>query len=175
MYPEGTNLDEGQAAVIGRAIPAAMAFLGLSFIACTLVIAGMPPLPGFVGKILMLSALLNPLGLGNLAIPPLGVAGWTLVTLLIVSGLAATIALSRSGIRYFWSYPEGRPAPRVRIVEGLPIGLMIAACILMTVRAEPVMSYLQATAEDLYAPSDYISSVLATRPVPSASLLKEGE
>jgi hypothetical protein len=37
------------------------------------------------------------------------------------------------------------------------------------------MSYLQATAEDLYAPSDYISSVLATRPVPSASLLKEGE
>jgi multicomponent K+:H+ antiporter subunit D len=175
MYPEGTNLDEAQEAVIGRAIPAAMAFLGLSFIACTLVIAGMPPLPGFVGKILMLSALLNPLGLGNLDIPPLGMAGWTLVTLLIVSGLAATIALSRSGIRYFWSYPEGRPAPRVRIVEGLPIALIIAACILMTARAEPVMSYLQATAEGLYAPSDYISSVLATRPVPSPSLSKEGE
>jgi multicomponent K+:H+ antiporter subunit D len=175
MYPAGVYLDEEQEAVVGRAIPAAMAFLGLSFIACSLVIAGMPPLPGFVGKILMLSALFNPLGLGNAGIPPLGVAGWTLVTLLIGSGLAATIALSRSGIRYFWSYPEGRPAPRVRIVEGLPVGLIIAACILMTVRAEPVMSYLQATATDLYAPSDYISSVLATRPVPSPGTLQEAE
>jgi multicomponent K+:H+ antiporter subunit D len=166
LYPEGTNLDEEQEAVIGRAIPAAMAFLGIAFIACTLLIAGMPPLSGFVGKIMMLSSLLNPLGIGNLEIPPLGPGGWTLVALLILSGLAATIALSRSGIRYFWSYPEDRPPPRLRVVECLPIGFMIATCVLLTMRADPVMRYMQATADGLYAPADYISSVLSTRPVP---------
>jgi multicomponent K+:H+ antiporter subunit D len=174
MYPEGTNLDEEQAAVIGRAIPGAMAFLGASFIACTVLIAGLPPLSGFVGKILMLSSLLNPLGPGNLELPPLGPGGWTLMTLLILSGLAATIALSRSGIRYFWAYPENRPAPRVRVVEGLPIGFMIVICIVLTMRADPVMRYLQATADGLYAPADYISSVLSTKPVPGPKEAKEG-
>ena len=174
MYPEGTNLDEEQEAVIGRAIPAAMAFLGLSFIACTVLIAGLPPLSSFVGKILMLSSLLNPLGLGTPEVAPLALRGWTLLTLLIVSGLAATIALSRSGIRYFWSYPADRPAPRVRIVEGLPIGLMIAICIVLTLRADPVMRYLQATADGIYAPADYISSVLSSRPVPGPDLRGEG-
>ena len=174
MYPDGTNLDEDQEAVIGRAIPAAMAFLGLSFIACTLLIAGLPPLSGFVGKILMLSSLLNPLGPGSLEAPPPGFAGWTLMTLLIASGLASTIALSRSGIRYFWSYPEDRPPPRVRVVEGLPIAFMIAICIVLTMRADPVVRYLQETAYGLYAPADYISSVLSTRPVPNPGQSREG-
>ena len=175
MYPEGTNLDEAEEAVIGRAIPAAMAFLGFSFIACTLLIAGMPPLSGFVGKILMVSSLLNPLGIGNLEVEALGTAGWMFMTLLILSGLAATIALSRTGIRYFWSYPEDRPAPRLRVVECLPIGLMIGACILLTMRADPVMRYLQATAEGLYAPAEYISSVLSTRPHAGPGAPKAGE
>ena len=96
------------------------------------------------------------------------------MTLLIVSGLASTIALSRSGVRYFWSYPEDRPPPRVRVVEGLPIGFMIAICIVLTMRAEPVVRYLQATAHGLYAPADYISSVLSTRPVPGPQQRKEG-
>src|SRR5690606_17826675 len=64
-HPEGTNLDDDQEALIGKAIPAAMAFLGLSFIACTLLIAGLPPLAGFIGKLGILSALLDPMGLGG--------------------------------------------------------------------------------------------------------------
>jgi multicomponent K+:H+ antiporter subunit D len=146
-------------------IPAAMAFLGLSFIACTLLITGMPPLSGFVGKFLMLSALLNPVGLGTPDVPAVGALGWTLLALLILSGLAGVIALSRSGVRYFWSYPQNRPTPRLRVVECLPIALLVAFCVLMTVRADPVMRYLQAAADDLHSPTDYVSSVLSTRPV----------
>ena len=164
-FAEGTNLDEAQQAVIGRVIPAAMAFLGLGFIACTLLITGMPPLSGFVGKFLMLSALLNPVGLGAPDVPAVGAGGWTLLALLILSGLAGVIALSRSGVRYFWSYPQTRPTPRLRVVECLPIGVLVAVCVLLTVRADPAMRYLQAAADALHSPTDYISSVLATRPV----------
>ena len=65
------------------------ALLGLAFMACTLVITGLPPLSGFVGKFAMLTALLNPLGLGAVAAQPPGLAGWLLLALLIGTGLIA--------------------------------------------------------------------------------------
>jgi multicomponent K+:H+ antiporter subunit D len=46
--PHDINLDDEEQALIGRAIPAALAFLGVSFAVCALVVAGLPPLSGFV-------------------------------------------------------------------------------------------------------------------------------
>jgi multicomponent K+:H+ antiporter subunit D len=48
----------------------------LSFIACALLIIGMPPLSGFIGKLSLLSALLNPLGLGSAGDEPVSNAAW---------------------------------------------------------------------------------------------------
>src|SRR3546814_6225203 len=45
--------------VVGVAIPAALAFLGMSFVACALLITGLPPLSGFVAKFSLLSAALQ--------------------------------------------------------------------------------------------------------------------
>ena len=92
MPTEGLNLDEDEEVLIGRVIPAAAALLGLAFIVCTLVIAGLPPLSGFVGKFAMLSALLNPLGLTSSAGTQPGAHGWTLFVLMIATGLLALIA-----------------------------------------------------------------------------------
>ena len=61
---QNINLDENEQVLIGRAIPASAAFLGLAFIMCTLVVSGLPPLSGFIGKFAMLSNLINPVGLG---------------------------------------------------------------------------------------------------------------
>jgi len=45
---------------VGIAIPAAMAFLGLAFVCCVLLVAGLPPLSGFVAKFALLHAIVNP-------------------------------------------------------------------------------------------------------------------
>lgn len=162
---EGLNLDEDEEVLIGRVIPAAAALLGLAFLVCTLVIAGLPPLSGFVGKVAMLSALLNPLGLASSAGTQPGAPGWTLFALMIATGLLALIALSRAGIRHFWATHE-RVAPQLRVLEGLPIAALLALCVALTVMAGPVMQFTQATADALHSPGTYIRAVMQAKPVP---------
>ncbi len=163
---DGTNLDDDEEVLVGRAIPAAAAFVGLSFMACTLLIAGLPPLSGFVGKVTMLTALLNPLGLGSSAGLRPGWVGWTFMAVLIASGLLALIALSRAGIRHFWAAHD-RPTPQLRVLEGLPIAALLAACIGLTFAAAPAMRFTQATADALHAPDTYVRAILSAKPVPA--------
>ena len=162
---QGLNLDDDQEALTGRVIPAAVALLGLAFMACTLVITGLPPLSGFVGKFAMLTALLNPLGLGAVAAQPPGLAGWLLLALLIGTGLIALIALTRAGILHFWATYDRAPL-QLRLLEGLPIAGLLGACVAMTIYAGPVMRYMQATADALHTPSLYIKAVMSARPIP---------
>lgn len=163
--PKGINLDDEQKAVIGQVIPWTMAFLGLSFIACALLIIGMPPLSGFIGKLSLISALFNPNGLGVPVGQPLSAAGWGLVALLVLSGLASLIALTRVGIQRFWT-PQERPSPLLRRNECIPIVLLLGLCVLLSVRAEPLLRYTQDTAAGLKDPASYVNAVLGTRPVP---------
>jgi len=157
-----TNLDEDEGALIGRAIPASTALLGLTFICCTLLVAGLPPLSGFIGKFAMLSALLIPPdGVGAVA-----TVNWVLLALIIVSSLFALIALSRTGIRFFWT-PLGRNPPMLRVIEYTPIVMLIALCVAFTVFAEGVMRYTSATASAIYQPRAYIEAVLSAQPLPT--------
>ncbi len=150
----GTNLDDDEEALFGRVIPAALAFLGITFTISALVTAGLPPLSGFVAKLAMLTALLE------LATP----AAWTLFTLLIVSGLFGAIALMRVGIRHFW-VAHDRPAPRLRVIETLPIAGLLVATMVMVLRAESVLVYADAAAESLHTPQRYIDAVMGAQPV----------
>ncbi|AIC19578.1 MULTISPECIES: monovalent cation/H+ antiporter subunit D [Pseudomonas] len=164
--PPGTNLDDERKAVVGQVIPWTMAFLGLSFIACALLIIGMPPLSGFIGKLSLIGALLNPAGLGQASDAPLSGAAWGLLALLILSGLASLIAFSRLGIQRFWS-PEERPSPLLRRFECVPIIALLGLCMLLTVKAEPLLRFTQAAADSLNDPQQYVMAVLGTRAVPS--------
>ena len=165
------NLDDDEQALIGRAIPAAMAFLGLAFIVCALTIAGLPPMAGFVGKVVMLSALLNPAGFGESA--TVSVAAWVLLALLVASGLLATIAMSRAGVRYFWATHD-RPVPRLRIIETLPIGALLLLVGALVWQADAVLRYVNATARGLHDPKEYIGTVMSAKPVPSPNASGEG-
>ena len=163
--PVKDNLDDDLKAVVGQVIPWTMAFLGLSFIACALLIIGMPPLSGFIGKLGLLSALLNPLGLGNAGDEPVSNAAWGLLALLILSGLASLVAFSRLGIQRFWT-PQERPSPVLRRLECVPIFALLGLSIVLTFKAEPLLRYTQAAADALNNPQQYVMAVLGTRAVP---------
>ncbi len=165
------NLDEDEQALIGLPIPAATAFLGLAFIVCGLTLAGLPPLAGFVGKVVMLSALLNPAGFGQDA--SVSTAAWVLLGLLVVSGLLAVIGLSRAGIRHIWA-PVDRAVPRLRVVETVPIAALLLLVGVLVWQADAVLRYANATARGLHDPKAYIGTVLATKPVPSPIANGEG-
>ena len=99
-------------------------------------------------------------------------AGQTLFVLLILSGLLAATALVRVGIRHFWA-PQDRPAPRLRVIECVPVALLLAACVMLVLRGEPALAYARATAQALHRPQTYIEAVLAARPVGRAPTARE--
>lgn len=154
--PEPANRSDD---VVGIAIPAALAFLGMAFIACSLLIIGLPPLSGFVAKFSLLSAALQ-----TSATDTPSPAAWMLVAGVLISGLAGIIALSRTGMRLFWS-AEDSVTPRLRIIEAGPVGVLILACIALSFWAGPVMEYMEETANYLDQPSKYINAVLTQNPV----------
>jgi multicomponent K+:H+ antiporter subunit D len=169
----GTNLDDQQKAVVGQVIPWTMAFLGLSFVACAILIIGLPPLTGFLGKLTLISALLNPLGLDVAQDEPIAAASWGLIALLIFSGLASLLSFTRIGIQRFWT-PHERPSPMLRRYECLPIAILLGLCFVLTFKAQALLQYTQDTAAALHDPRQYVLSVKAARSLPGpASLASE--
>src|SRR5690606_23604103 len=104
-------------------------------------------------------ALFNPDGWNSAT--PIPASAWWLTGLLIFSGFAALIALMRTGINTFWATMSDTPAP-VRVVEIAPVILLLALTVAMTIMAGPLMVYMQAMAEALYAPGATIAAVLNT-------------
>jgi multicomponent K+:H+ antiporter subunit D len=163
MEAYGDDMDEEEAEEeVGVAIPATLAVLGICFACCAILLAGIPPLSGFVGKFALLTAMIGPLGQGA----PVSVATWVFFALLILSGLSAMLAMMRAGIRTFWAPVEG-VVPRVLVMEIAPVAFLILLCLALTVEGGPAMRYMNATAQSLHQPSAYISDVLSARPVPN--------
>ena len=115
---------------------------------------GLPPLSGFMAKFAMLSAAIGLCTAWRFIGPNLGARRH-----LLVAGLAGIIALTRIGMRLFWSV-TGRTTPRLRIIEAAPVAFLLVLCIGLTVAAGPVMKYLDATAQALHTPRTYIDAVL---------------
>lgn len=144
---------------VGVAMPGALAILGVSFGCVALLLAGLPPLSGFIAKFAMLTGMLNPSGLGSPAEIPGRV--WLLAALIILSGLAALIAMMRTGIQTFWA-PLETIVPRVLVVEVAPIIGLLALCTLLAVQGGALLDYTEAATRALHAPSTYIQGVLGT-------------
>ncbi len=157
------RLDTPEVDEVGVPIPMGMAFLGLSFVMCALMMVGLPPLVGFLAKFALLANLLDVEQSGFSV-----AASWTLIVLLLVSSLAGLLSLSRAGVRVFWA-PADRVAPRLSWAEAGPVAGLLTVCLALTVAAGPTWSYLERTVHELYQPEYYMSAVLSHEPVPSYS------
>lgn len=166
---EDTNLDDDELPLVGRVFPISIALLGLAYMAAAVLVAGLPPLSGFLAKFAIISAAVDQGGAG------VSLAGWMLLAALLISGLAATVTLARAGIRHFWA-SGGRFVPRLKIIEVVAVLSLIVCCIGLTVYAEPVMRYTRAAAASLHEPKAYIDTVMSmkARPGVETGLDREG-
>lgn len=138
------------------------------FFVGAIAMAGMPPLSGFVGKLLVMDA-----ARGHDLV-------WWIWAIILVGSLVTIIGLARAGSEIFWKSHDAShindPEPklagddeRAELEQGvaptpaLPFiacFALLAGLVLLTVFAGPMMDYTEATAAQLFDPSHYIDAVL---------------
>jgi multicomponent K+:H+ antiporter subunit D len=169
LEAQEVNLDDEEEPLVALPFPASTALLGMAFVACALLTSGLPPLATFIGKLGMLSAALEPREGGGL----LSTRAWLFTGVLLGCGLLTLIALTRTGVRTFWSEMQREP-PRVRAPEGLPLVALLTACGVLTLAAGPAMEFARATAQSLYDRRGYIDAVLGAEVRPPATAPEAG-
>ncbi|MDR2187151.1 MAG: monovalent cation/H+ antiporter subunit D [Azonexus sp.] len=142
--------------MVGVAIPAAVVFLGLAFVACVLLLTGLPPLSGFVGKFALLGASLASLPQASALHVGMYIAA------LVISGMAGLIAMSRLGIRVFWDLE--RPTPHLQWLEAGPVAALLLACLWLSLAPEGMMAYAAAASDSLYDAGAYIHTIIPSAP-----------
>jgi multicomponent K+:H+ antiporter subunit D len=128
---------------------------GLFFMGA-IAMAGMPPLSGFLGKLMILDATRGQ---------------WALWATVLVTSLIAIVGYARAGSQVFWrSYAveaeedDLPPAPKDASSPGLAFtatGILLAGSVALTALAGPASTWLQGTSAQLFTPSQYIDAVLA--------------
>ncbi|PZX12927.1 multisubunit potassium/proton antiporter PhaD subunit [Palleronia aestuarii] len=145
----------------GGAMVAGAYFVG------AIIMCGLPPLSGFLGKLLVMDAVRD-----------VAWFGWAWAVIL-ASSLVAIVGFSRGGSEIFWKSHEvaighpgeeteagernvADPAAPPAVMQMVAIGLLIAASVAATVFAGPLQRTLMATSDQLFAPEPYISTVMET-------------
>lgn len=129
--------------------------LAALFFAGAIAMTGMPPLSGFLGKLLVLDAT------RGASMPVI----WSAI---LVTSLITIIGFSRAGPQVFWkayattttqSQPEAKPEPLAFAM----IFALLACLVALTVMAGPVTDWLTATSAELFDRTAYISAVLPVK------------
>lgn len=165
----GGDDEDEQDEEVGAPLPGTLAVLGICFAGCAVLLAGLPPLSGFIAKLAMLISLFAPSVDGVSASIP--TASWIFTALLILSGLAALLAMLRVGIRVFWA-PIDATVPRVLVVEIVPPIFLLLLTLALTLQGGPVMQYMEKTARSVHAPAQYIGDVLSARRIAAPDVEK---
>jgi multicomponent K+:H+ antiporter subunit D len=129
--------------------------LAALFFLLAIAMAGMPPLAGFIGKLLILDAGRSGAQIGIV---------WPAI---LITSLMLILGFARAGIRIFWAAPvraSGDMRPATAVAPVAAIAAMIAAMAALAAVAGPVMAEMTATANQLLEPQGYIDAVLKSAP-----------
>lgn len=138
----------------GFAISGSMTMIGLCFATCVVLLAGLPPLSGFLGKLAMFNGIFV-VGEGGIT-----AFAWWFFGLLLFSGFATLIALMRLGVQTIWAN-EDEP-PHILALEIAPVVVLIGLALFLTIKAGVVMDYANDTARYLVRPAAYVEGVFRT-------------
>ena len=132
--------------------------LGTLFVLGAVAMAGLPPLTGFAGKVMVLHAA---------AAHELAAVTWSV---LLASSLVVVVGLARAGSSLFWrcagDTSRGAPAPAAGVWA---TGALLAAGVLMVGFGAATTGFAQAAGRQLAAPDQYVRAVLGTAALPAES------
>ena len=118
------------------------------FMASAIATAGMPPLSGFIGKLLVMDALREQAALV-----------WPVI---LVTSLIMILGMARAGSTLFWkahaSAQTEAPTHRPESLAFVAVFGLLAGLVIWTVMAGPITNWLEATTVALYDPSSYIAA-----------------
>ncbi len=150
-FEDGEPEDE-----VGVVLPVSIALIGGCFIFCTVLLAGLPPLSGFIGKLGIMMGLFQASGAQS-------ALTWSLIAALTVSSFAILVAMVRVGVEVLW-VPADLDPPKVRAAELVSVAGLLFVCVLIAVRGDDMLRYTRATVEWLSTPAGYVNVVLRERP-----------
>ena len=137
----------------GPPVPGAL-LLGGAFLVLGVAAAGVPPLSGFLAKVMVLQALEG---------TPFG--GWLWAGIL-VSGLVMALVLARAASAFFWEGGDDAAAPGPAVPRRMLLALLLLAAAgpVLALAAAPVAGYARAAADQLHARQPYVEAVLGAQP-----------
>ncbi|WP_333826933.1 monovalent cation/H+ antiporter subunit D [Pararhodobacter sp.] len=172
----------GNTALVALPPMAQNGLIAALFFGGAIAMAGMPPLSGFIGKLLVMDALRD---------HALWVWIWAAI---LVTSLIAVVGFARAGSMMFWKAEDAttqpvaaEPEARVNAIADhahpgaalASIGALLGLIIALTVLAGPVMRHAEAAAEQLHERNAYIVAVLGAAevldPLTAEPMAQEGE
>lgn len=131
---------------------AQMGFLACLFFLAAIAMTGMPPLSGFIGKLLILDGVRD--------------AAWVYViwAVILLGSLLAIVGFARAGSTVFWKSRsmEGalKSSRRSVVLSFVAVGMLLSGTVFLTIFAGPVTAYLDKAALQIFTPSVYVEAVL---------------
>lgn len=126
--------------------------IGSAYALFAVAIAGLPPLSGFVGKLMLMQA----------GAPLAWRAAWWAA--LLLSGFAVTMVLARVAALIFWQPDDPLPDQRTGGAGRAAILLLALASPAIVVLAAPISAWTLATSTQLLARTPYLDAVLGDAP-----------
>ena len=139
----------GDRLVSGRRV-AQPVLLGCMFMLAVLTVAGLPPLSGFIGKLMLLQAVKPPM-----------LQAW-LWAVILVSSLLVIVGLSRAGSTLFWRVSGNDSGPeKAAPLQVFAVFWLLAASPMLVIFAGPFTELAQQAALQLHDVSGAVHRILA--------------